>query len=94
MDMKKTQVYPKRCNSKLLFNKLPNFIGPISLFLFRYFILLGFLDGKQGFQYAFLQSLWYRYLVNIKYDQYLKISKNNYIEALKLAKSEYMNFIK
>lgn len=79
---------------KSLFNKLPNFIGPISLFLFRYFILLGFLDGKQGFQYAFLQSLWYRYLVNIKYDQYLKISKNNYIEALKLAKSEYMNFIK
>lgn len=35
-------------------------------YLYRYYILMGFLDGKEGKIYAFLQAYWYRYLVDAK----------------------------
>jgi len=40
---------------------------------YRYYIKLGFLDGKEGKIYAFLQAYWYRYLVDAKiYEQKLQ----------------------
>ena len=33
-------------------------------FSYRYFFRLGFLDGKAGFVYAFLQAFWYRVIVD------------------------------
>lgn len=33
---------------------------------YRYYVKLGFLDGKEGKIYAFLQAYWYRYLVDAK----------------------------
>lgn len=35
-------------------------------FVYRYWMRLGFLDGKEGFLYAFLQAYWYRILVDAK----------------------------
>lgn len=35
-------------------------------YIYRYYIKLGFLDGKEGKIYAFLQAYWYRYLVDAK----------------------------
>ena len=35
-------------------------------FLYRYFIKLGFLDGKEGLIFHFLQGYWYRFLVDSK----------------------------
>lgn len=35
-------------------------------YLYRYYMKLGFLDGKEGKIYAFLQAYWYRYLVDAK----------------------------
>ena len=35
-------------------------------YIYRYYIKLGFLDGKEGQIYAFLQAYWYRYLVDAK----------------------------
>lgn len=35
-------------------------------YLYRYYIKMGFLDGKEGRIYAFLQAYWYRYLVDAK----------------------------
>lgn len=35
-------------------------------YLYRYYIRRGFLDGKEGKIYAFLQAYWYRYLVDAK----------------------------
>ena len=49
---------------KQVFLRLPPFCRPIILFVFRYFIQLGFLDGRQGFIWAFFQGLWYRMLVD------------------------------
>ena len=45
---------------------LPLYIRPFLFFIFRYFILLGFLDGANGFLFHFLQGLWYRLMIDIK----------------------------
>ena len=45
---------------------LPLFTRPIIYFLFRYVIQFGFLDGRKGFVWHFLQGLWYRFLVDAK----------------------------
>ena len=49
--------------------RMPLFIRPFVYFIWRYFILLGFLDGKKGLIFHFLQGFWYRFLVDIKLDQ-------------------------
>lgn len=45
---------------------LPLFTRPVLYFIYRYFIRLGFLDGRPGFVWCFLQGLWYRFLVDAK----------------------------
>jgi glycosyltransferase involved in cell wall biosynthesis len=47
---------------------LPLYLRPFLLFSYRYFVRLGFRDGKQGFIFHFLQSFWYRLLVDIRID--------------------------
>ena len=59
-------------NIYLLF---PTIIRPFILFFYKYFILLGFLDGKVGFYYCFLNSLWFRTLIDAKnYEKKIKIN--------------------
>ncbi|MGG3571836.1 glycosyltransferase family 2 protein [Bacillus gobiensis] len=41
-------------------------------FIYRYFIRLGFMDGKEGLIYHFLQGYWYRFLVDAKIYEYKK----------------------
>ena len=45
---------------------LPLFTRPILYFMYRYFIRMGFLDGRPGFVWCSLQALWYRFLVDAK----------------------------
>ena len=49
-----------------VYYRLPLGMRAHMYYLYRYFIKLGFLDGKEGKIYAFLQAYWYRYLVDIK----------------------------
>ena len=50
----------------------PLFIRALLLFVYRYIVLGGFLDGRAGFLYAFFQVLWFRMLVDAKlYEQRL-----------------------
>lgn len=49
---------------------LPLYFRPFCYFVYRYFIRLGFLDGKEGFIFHFLQGFWYRLLVDIKLDEF------------------------
>lgn len=51
---------------KLKYIKLPLFWRAFALFFYRYFIRLGFLDGKEGFLWHFLQGWWYRTLADAK----------------------------
>lgn len=46
--------------------RLPIGIRAHLYYIYRYYIKLGFLDGKEGQIYAFLQAYWYRYLVDAK----------------------------
>lgn len=38
----------------------------VAYFFNRYFVRLGFLDGRKGFVYHALQGFWYRFLVGAK----------------------------
>lgn len=49
-----------------IYYRLPLGMRAHMYYLYRYYIKLGFLDGKEGKIYAFLQAYWYRYLVDIK----------------------------
>jgi len=51
---------------KIRYLKLPFFLRPFINFIYRYIFRLGFLDGKQGFIWHFLQGFWYRFLVDAK----------------------------
>jgi glycosyltransferase involved in cell wall biosynthesis len=54
---------------KRLWNRLPLYIRPFGYFFYRYIIRLGFLDGKEGFIFHFMQAFWYRLLVDINRDE-------------------------
>ncbi len=70
-----TQEERKRFLKKKYAN-LPLFTRPFIYFLWRYFIKLGFLDGKQGLIWHFLQGFWYRFLVDAKIYEIEKKSKD------------------
>ncbi len=46
--------------------KLPKFFRAHLYFIYRYYFRLGFLDGREGKIYHFLQAYWYRFLVDAK----------------------------
>lgn len=48
------------------YNKQPLFWRSFAYFLYRYILKGGFLDGKEGFLFAFIQGWWYRTLVDAK----------------------------
>ena len=67
---------------KIYFN-IPLFLRPFFYFIFRYVIKLGFLDGKPGVVWHFLQGFWYRFLVDAKVlEVYKKAGKDR--TAIKL----------
>ena len=49
---------------KIYYYRYPIFIRPIFLFIYRYFIKKGFLDGVTGLKFNILQTLFYRVLVD------------------------------
>ena len=54
---------------KRVWNRLPLYIRPFGYFFYRYILRLGFLDGKEGFVFHFMQAFWYRLLVDINRDE-------------------------
>ena len=51
---------------KTLWMRMPRGIRPFLYFFYRYFLLLGFLDGANGFVLHFLQALWFRFVVDLR----------------------------
>lgn len=74
MDSKSKEVVPKFFGTeeqrkrwlKVQYINSPLFLRPFINFFFRYFLRAGFLDGKEGFLWHFLQGFWYRFLVDAK----------------------------
>ncbi|MFK7880691.1 glycosyltransferase family 2 protein [Roseobacter sp.] len=56
----------KRWLKEKLYVRLPGGLRAFVYFFYRYFIRLGFLDGKEGTAFHVLQGFWYRYLVDLK----------------------------
>jgi glycosyltransferase involved in cell wall biosynthesis len=54
---------------KNLWYACPAYVRPLLYFLYRYFLRAGFLDGKQGFVFHFLQAFWFRLLVDINMEE-------------------------
>ena len=49
-----------------VYYKIPTGFRAYIYYMYRYYFKLGFLDGKEGKMYAFLQAYWYRFLVDAK----------------------------
>jgi glycosyltransferase involved in cell wall biosynthesis len=48
------------------YDRMPLFVRPFALFVYRYFFRLGFLDGTEGLIFWVLQTFWFRFLVDAK----------------------------
>lgn len=60
------QAWLKRRIKEGVYNRLPFTLSATLYFLWRYLFQLGFLDGRSGLVYHFLQGYWYRFLVGAK----------------------------
>lgn len=60
------QASAKRWVKERVYNRLPFTLSATLYFLWRYVFQLGFLDGRSGLVYHFLQGWWYRFLVGAK----------------------------
>lgn len=72
--------------------KQPLFLRSFAYFLYRYFFKLGFLDGKEGFLWHFLQGWWYRTLVDAKIYE-IKKKCGNDKEKIKACLREEYNIV-
>lgn len=61
-----TQASFKRWAKERVYNRIPFTVSATLYFLWRYIFQLGFLDGRSGLVYHFLQGYWYRFLVGAK----------------------------
>ncbi|MEY4878535.1 MAG: hypothetical protein RJB62_3 [Pseudomonadota bacterium] len=52
-----------------LYGRAPRFLRAFLYWAFRYVLQLGFLDGKAGFVFHFLQGFWYRLVVDAKLEE-------------------------
>lgn len=60
---------------KNIYYRLPLYLRAFLYFFFRYILLGGFLDGKTGFLFHFLQAFWYRLIIDIKIEE---LNKSGY----------------
>ena len=60
------QVMRKRWLKERLYLKLPLFYRAFLYFTYRYVFRLGFLDGKEGLVFHFLQGCWHQFLIDAK----------------------------
>jgi glycosyltransferase involved in cell wall biosynthesis len=81
-----TPIEQKRWLKKNIFQKTPLVLRSFLYFFYRYFIRLGFLDGKRGLVFHLLQGFWFRFLIdamvlelNIK-KKLLKPEKNQHLK--------------
>lgn len=60
------QASAKRFIKEHIYNHIPFALSASLYFTWRYIFQLGFLDGRSGLVYHFLQGYWYRFLVGAK----------------------------
>lgn len=76
----------KRWIKENIYSRLPFGSRALLYFMYRYFIRLGFMDGKRGSMFHILQGYWYRYLVDAKLFEvrsYMKATGSDPEEAIR-----------
>jgi glycosyltransferase involved in cell wall biosynthesis len=66
----------RRRYMKKKYESFPLFVRPVLYFMIRYFLKFGFLDGKTGFIFHFLQGFWFRFLIDAKLYELQRQHKN------------------
>lgn len=74
---------------KLKYAKKPLFWRSFAYFIYRYFFKLGFLEGKEGFLWSFMQGWWYRTLVDAKVFEIKKACGNDKEKIIAYLKEHY-----
>jgi glycosyltransferase involved in cell wall biosynthesis len=62
---------------KELWARLPRYLRPFLYFTYRMIFRLGFLDGKTGILFHFLQGFWFRLIVDIKIEERIAQAKQS-----------------
>lgn len=68
--------------------KLPRYWRPTIYFSYRMIFQLGFLDGKKGIIFHFLQGFWFRLVVDVKIDELMQQTIQNMIQKNSTSKPE------
>lgn len=79
----------KKRKRKHGYSKKPLFWRSFAYFIYRYFFKLGFLEGKEGFLWHFLQGWWYRTLVDAKVYEIKRKSEGKPERIRTILKDEY-----
>lgn len=75
LEGKKTNMEIRTWIKMNLYYKFPMGLRAKIYYIYRYYLRAGFLDGKEGKIYAFLQAYWYRYLIDAKIYECQKCGK-------------------
>lgn len=67
---------PKSSRLRTLYYSIGGPVAPLLYFIYRYGIRLGFLDGREGYLYHFLQGYWYRTLVAAKLAEFERLIRD------------------
>lgn len=79
----------KRWFKDNVYAKMPLMIRPFAYYVYRYVFRLGFLDGKPGFIWHFLQGLWYRFLVDAKIVQIEWLARTGKMSIRQVIEEKY-----
>lgn len=79
----------KKRAQKERYARMPLFWRAFAYFIYRYIIKMGFLDGKEGFLWDFLQGWWYRTLVDAKILEVKKACGNDKDAMVKYIKEKW-----
>jgi glycosyltransferase involved in cell wall biosynthesis len=72
-----------------VYSHQPLFFRAFLLFVYRYIIRLGFLDGKEGLVFYCLQTFWFRFLIDSKlYEQQLADNERPRLSAQRVLPTE------
>jgi len=74
---------------KMRYARMPLFWRAFAYFCYRYFLRGGFLEGKEGFLWHFLQGWWYRTLVDAKIFEIKRASGGDREKMLALLRGKY-----
>jgi glycosyltransferase involved in cell wall biosynthesis len=89
LDVKLSDQALQKRKLKLKYVKMPLFFRSFIYFVYRYIFRLGFLDGKEGFLWHFLQGWWYRTLVDSKIYEIKKHCGTDVVKMKKYIKDTY-----